>query len=149
LFADELLDELPVDFGLFNEIIDFILLMRVAPYRILVYLNNRFIYPSRHGSPHRHRGFPAKIVDELGEFTLLRVTGLTFDDFKLEFSDIEKESIEMFYKRLDDEENGIAEMLLINTLGERPTAIISMWTDRINHRVADFIINKINDCDCG
>ena len=144
LLADELLDDAPVDFDIFNEIIDFILFMPVAPYRILVYLNNRFVYPARHGTDGRHRGFSSKIVDDLGEFTLLRITGSTFDEIKNEFTAVENESRGMFYKRLDEQENGIAfaEMLLINTLGERPVAIISMWTDRINRRVLDFVLEK-------
>lgn len=144
LLADELLNDSPVDISVFNEIIDFILFMSIAPYRILVYLNNRFIYPARHGADGRHRGFPSKIVEELGNFTVLRITDVTFDEIKNEFSAVEKKSRGAFYKRLDEKENELifAEMLLIDTLGKRPVAIISMWTDRINRRVLDFVLEK-------
>jgi len=141
-----LLDAEPADFSVFNDIINFIISLSTAPYRILVYLNNRFVYPARHGSDGRHRGFPGKIVAELGGLTLLRITGLTFEDLVTEFGEIENETEKLFYKRLDGQEDGkvFGEMLLLDTLGERPTAIISMWTDRINKQVMTHVVARLN-----
>ena len=147
LLADELLDSAPADLSVFYDIIRYITAMPTAPYRILVYLNNRFVYPARHGSDGRHRGFPKMILDELGGFKLLRVTDLTFDGLMDEFDKIEKLTEEQFYKRLEDKENGVvfAEMILLDTLGERPTAIISMWTDRINKQVMLYVMEQENN----
>ena len=147
LLADELLDATPADFSEFYDIINFIAALPAAPYRILIYLNNRFIYPARYGGDGRHRGFPKMILDELGGLKLLRVTDLTFDGIRDEFEQIEKITVKQFYKRLDERENGVmfAEMILIDTLGERPTAIISMWTDRINKQVMEFVMEQKNN----
>ena len=146
LLANELLDAQPTDFSVFNEIIDFITSMPTAPYRILVYLNNRFVYPARHGSDGRHRGFPTLIVDELGGLVLLRVTDLTFVGLREEFAQIEKMTTKQFYLRLEGQEKGVvfSEMILLDTLGERPAAIISMWTDRINRQVMEHLIKRTN-----
>ena len=141
LLADELLDAEPVDFDAFNEIINFICTLPTAPYRILVYLNNRFIYPARCGSDGRHRGFPGRILDELGNLVLIRVTDLTFCGLCEEYAQPEKATEEQFYKRLEESEGEMvfADMILCDTLGERPVAIISMWTDRINRQVIAYI----------
>ena len=137
LLANDLLDAEPADHSVFNDVISFILALSTAPYRILVYLNNRFVYPSRYGEKGRHRGFPGMILEELGPLKLKCVSDLTFDGLHVEFALVEKEAEEQFCKRLENKENGVAyaEIVLRDTLGERPAAIISMWTDRINRQV--------------
>ena len=144
MLANELLDAQPADNGLIGDIIDFVACLPTAPYRLLVYFNNRFIYPARHGMGGRHRGYPKMILDELGGLRLDKIAVETFMGLHDEFEYEANISAKKFRLRLLEKEKGIvyAEMLLSDTLGNRPIAIISMWTDRINKQVMDFVANK-------
>ena len=144
LLADELLDAWPADSGIIGDILDFVASLPTAPYRILVYLNNRFIYPARHGAAGRHRGFPKMILEELGGLRLERIAAKTFLGLRDEFEYSAELTAKKFRLRLQEKENGTlyAEMLLTDTLGGRPIAIISMWTDRINKQVMDFVMKQ-------
>ena len=74
----------------------------------------------------------------------MQVADITFDNLQDEYGTIEKPSVEFFYKRLEEREKGVvfSKMTLLDTLGERPTAIMSMWTDRINKQVMAFVTEQ-------